>query len=114
MNPLSTIARTAALGALGAMLVGLLGAGSAAAQERSSATARSEIIDPFPRATRAAAAITEIVVELIDPFEGAPPRATAARSASGRASAAAAHTEIVDPFRTGVAAASEILDPWAP
>lgn len=87
---------------VGVLLAGL---GTAEAQDHATAACRSELIDPVPAATgagRARRAMTEILVEIIDPFEGSPPAAP--RSTT---------TEIVDPFRAGRIIMSEILDPWA-
>ncbi len=82
----------------------LLAPTEVAAQERSTRRGvRSELLDPFPRAGRPELPpITEMIVEIIDPFEGAP-----------RAAETTMRTEIVDPFRAGAAILSEILDPWA-
>lgn len=92
----------AVLGLVASVLV--LAPSSASAQDRArGGGVRSELLDPFPRAGRhELPAITEMMVEIIDPFEGTP-----------RAPETRARTEIVDPFRTAVAIVSEILDPWA-
>ncbi|MBN8612912.1 MAG: hypothetical protein J0L92_20140 [Deltaproteobacteria bacterium] len=98
---------------LGAWLVAVLGLvasaillvpSGASAQERTArSSVRSELLDPFPRAGRHdLPQITEMVVEIIDPFEGTP-HAVDTRT----------RTEILDPFRTSIAILSEILDPWA-
>jgi hypothetical protein len=100
----------AAAGLLASLLVAsLLGTSGAAAQDTAPAaavsrraSARSEILDPFEGAPRrVGTAMAEIVVEIIDPFEGVP-----------RGSPPRATSEIIDPFRTGRAVISEILDPW--
>jgi len=82
----------------------LLAPSDVSAQERSGRSfVTSEILDPFPRASRRdLPQLTEILVEIIDPFEDAP------RAADTRTS-----TEILDPFRARRAILCEILDPWA-
>lgn len=82
----------------------LLDPSGALAQERTPTQrtgVRSELIDPFPPSRAGGARVVEMLVEIIDPFEGMPPSPEPRRS------------DLVDPFRLGLAIVTEILDPWA-